>query len=55
MNAEARAAIEREAIAGGVLSRAEQRARELVTAVVKPLGFEASVTIGDVAPTYIAK
>jgi hypothetical protein len=47
MHTDVRAAIERDAIAGGVLARAEKRARELVDAVVRPLGFEAVVTVGD--------
>jgi hypothetical protein len=46
MHAEVRSQIEREAIAGGVLTRAEKHARELVEAVVRPLGFEANVTVG---------
>jgi Protein of unknown function (DUF4230) len=50
MHTEVRAAIEREAIAGGVLTRAETHARELVDAVVRPLGFEAVVTVGDGLP-----
>ena len=50
MHTEARSAIEREAIAAGVLARAERHARELVDAVVHPLGFDAAVTIGANAP-----
>jgi hypothetical protein len=46
MHAEVRSAIEREAISGGVLTRAEKRAHELVEAVVRPLGFDAVVTMG---------
>jgi hypothetical protein len=46
MHTEARSAIEREAIASGVLTRAEKHARELVDAVVQPLGFDAVVTVG---------
>ena len=50
MHTEARAAIEREAVAGGVLTRAEKHARELVDAVVRPLGFDAVVTVGASLP-----
>jgi hypothetical protein len=46
MHTEVRSEIEREAIAGGVLLRAEKHARELVDAVVRPLGFDAVVTVG---------
>jgi hypothetical protein len=43
---EARAAVEREARAQGVLQKAEAHARELVQAVARPLGYEAEVTSG---------
>ena len=46
MHTEVRSAIEREAITAGVLTRAEKHARELVEAVVRPLGFDAVVTVG---------
>jgi len=49
MHAEVRSEIEREAITAGVLTRAEKHARELVDAVVRPLGFEAVVTVGPAA------
>jgi hypothetical protein len=51
MHAEVRAAIEREAIERGVLTRAEEHARALVDAVVRPLGFDAHVTVGGATPT----
>lgn len=47
MHTEVRSAIERDAVTGGVLIRAEKHARELVDAVVRPLGFDAVVTVGD--------
>jgi hypothetical protein len=51
MHTEVRAAIEREAITAGVLIRAEKHARELVDAVVRPLGFDAVVIVGDGRPS----
>jgi hypothetical protein len=48
---EARAAVEREARAQGVLKQAEAHARELVQAVARPLGYEVEVTSGGSALT----
>jgi hypothetical protein len=43
---EARQAIERQALGAGVLARAETHARELLTEVVRPLGYELDMTFG---------
>jgi hypothetical protein len=43
LHAEARVAVERQALAGGILKRAEDQARELIRAVALPLGFEVEV------------
>ncbi len=42
---EGRAAVEREAIASGILAKAETHARELVRAVAAPLGYEADIRL----------
>jgi hypothetical protein len=55
MHTEVRSAIDREAIAGGVLARAEKHARELVDAVVRPLGFQAVVTVGPAGPAEVLR
>jgi hypothetical protein len=46
LHADARTAVERDALAGGLLARAESHARELVQEIVRPLGFEAEVSVG---------
>jgi hypothetical protein len=43
MTAEAREAVERQALAGGILKKAEDQARELIRAVAQPLGYEVDV------------
>jgi hypothetical protein len=43
---EARQAIERQALDAGVLARAETHARELLTEVVRPLGYDLEMTFG---------
>lgn len=43
LHTEARAAVEREAVNAGVLTRAETHARELLTEVARPLGYEVQV------------
>jgi uncharacterized protein DUF4230 len=43
---EARQAIERQALAAGVLARAETHARDLLTEVVRPLGYQLEMTFG---------
>jgi hypothetical protein len=45
---EARSAVQREALAQGVLKKAEAHARELVQAVARPLGFEAEIDVGSI-------
>lgn len=55
MHTEVRSEIEREAISAGVLTRAEKHARELVDAVVRPLGFEAIVTVGPQLPAGVVR
>ncbi len=45
LHAEARAALQRDAAASGVLTRAEVHARQLITEIVRPFGLEARVTI----------
>lgn len=47
LHAEARAALQDEAIGAGILRRAEEHARQLVAEVVRPLGFTAEVVITD--------
>jgi hypothetical protein len=46
LSAEARQAIEHQALGGGMLSRAESHARELLTEVARPLGYEVEVSFG---------
>jgi hypothetical protein len=46
LHQEARSAIEREAIAAGVLRRAETNARELIDSVLRPLGLEPVIVVG---------
>jgi hypothetical protein len=43
MTVEAREAVERQALAGGILKKAEDQARELIRAVGMPLGYEVEV------------
>jgi hypothetical protein len=50
LHAEARAAVEREAIAAGALSQAEGQARRLVTELLAPFGYEVTVEIGATGP-----
>jgi hypothetical protein len=47
---EARQAIERQALGGGVLARAESHARELLAEVARPLGYQLEVTFGAPPP-----
>jgi hypothetical protein len=43
LSGEAREAVERQALAGGILKKAEDQARELIRAVALPLGYEVEV------------
>lgn len=47
LHAEAREAIQREALAGGILRRAEDHARQLLVEVLRPLGYSLEVTVGS--------
>lgn len=46
LHGDARVQIEREAVSAGVLRRAEQHARDLLTEVVRPLGYQVELRIG---------
>lgn len=46
LQAEARRAIQQEAIEGGVLARAETHARELLEGVLRPLGYDLVLEVG---------
>lgn len=50
MHEEARRAVQEEALARGILERAETRAREILTEVVRPLGYSAQVRVAPPAP-----
>jgi hypothetical protein len=45
LHAEARTALQREAVANGILQKAETHARELIRALAEPLGYQADVQI----------
>jgi hypothetical protein len=45
LHADARTALQRDALASGVLDRAEVHARQLIAEIVRPFGVEAQVTI----------
>jgi hypothetical protein len=51
LTAEARGALEREALNAGILRQAEAHARELVQAVTGPLGFQAEVRLRPRPPS----
>ena len=47
LSAEARQALQAEAISAGILRKAEQHARELIGAVAGPLGFQVEVRVAS--------
>lgn len=49
LHGDAREAVQRDALAGGLLARAEAHARELVQEIVRPLGYEADVAVASAA------